>query len=79
MKKAYIIAGIAVVLTAIMVAFPPQAEPATEKLSFRNAFIAAIRLTQCAAGLQSNMVMFVMICALLFTIRASITICRQTI
>ena len=32
MKKAYIIAGIAVVLTAIMVAFPPQAEPATEKI-----------------------------------------------
>ena len=26
MKKAYIIAGIAVILTAIMVAFPPQAE-----------------------------------------------------
>lgn len=32
MKKAYIIAGIAVVLTAIMIAFPPQAEPATEKI-----------------------------------------------
>ena len=26
MKKAYIIAGIAVILTAIMMAFPPQAE-----------------------------------------------------
>lgn len=31
MKKAYIIAGIAVILTATMIAFPPQAEPATEK------------------------------------------------
>lgn len=32
MKKAYIIAGAAVILTAIMVAFPPTAEPATEKV-----------------------------------------------
>ena len=27
MKKAYIIAGVAAILTAIMIAFPPQAEP----------------------------------------------------
>lgn len=32
MKKTYIIAGIAVILTAIMVVFPSQAEPATEKI-----------------------------------------------
>lgn len=32
MKKVYVIAGIAVILTAIMIAFPPQAEPATEKI-----------------------------------------------
>lgn len=32
MKKAYVIAGIAAILTAIMMAFPPQAEPATEKV-----------------------------------------------
>ena len=32
MKKAYVIAGIAVILTAIMIAFPPQADPATEKI-----------------------------------------------
>lgn len=73
MKKAYIIAGIAVILTAIMAVFPPQAEPATEKLSCRNAFIAAIHLTQCAAGLQSNTAMFGMTCALSFTIPACIT------
>lgn len=32
MKKAYIIAGIAIILTALMIAFPPTAEPATEKI-----------------------------------------------
>lgn len=32
MKKAYAIAGISIILTALMVAFPPQAEPATEKI-----------------------------------------------
>ncbi len=33
MKKAYIIAGIAVILTALMMAFPPQAEPAKSTIS----------------------------------------------
>lgn len=32
MKKAYIIAGIAVILTALMIVFPLRAEPATEKI-----------------------------------------------
>lgn len=32
MKKAYVIAGIAVILTAIMIAFPPGAEPATKTI-----------------------------------------------
>ena len=32
MKKAYIIAGLAAILVAVMIAFPPTAEPATEKI-----------------------------------------------
>ena len=32
MKKAYAIAGMAVILVAVMIAFPPTAEPATEKI-----------------------------------------------
>ena len=32
MKKAYIIAGVAAILVAVMIAFPPTAEPATEKI-----------------------------------------------
>lgn len=32
MKKAYIIAGLAAILVALMIAFPPTAEPATEKI-----------------------------------------------
>lgn len=32
MKKAYIIAGLAIILTALMIAFPLTVEPATEKI-----------------------------------------------
>ena len=32
MKKAYIIAGLAAILVALMIVFPPTAEPATEKI-----------------------------------------------
>ena len=32
MKKAYIIAGLAAILIALMIVFPPTAEPATEKI-----------------------------------------------